>query len=75
MLINFWARHGYIEDAMSFIITNKLPQTIFVEELFQHCLAHSKLLQLKRAILKIGMYPLYRFSYLLRGGGGKKDWC
>lgn len=54
MLINFWARHGYIEDAMSFIITNKLPQSVFVDELFLYCLSHSKLLHLKRAILKIG---------------------
>lgn len=42
------------KDACSFIISNKLPATVFVEDVFLVALSHAKLPLLLRAIRRIG---------------------
>lgn len=49
----FWAQHALFEDACSFIISNKLPATVFVEDVFLVALSHAKLPLLLRAIRRI----------------------
>eukprot|EP01087_Luapelamoeba_hula_P024804 TRINITY_DN9571_c0_g1_i1.p1 TRINITY_DN9571_c0_g1~~TRINITY_DN9571_c0_g1_i1.p1 ORF type:complete len:900 (+),score=149.53 TRINITY_DN9571_c0_g1_i1:278-2701(+) len=50
MLISFWTRHGLLSDAVSYILTNELPSSVFIEEVVMHCISHGKINQLKQAI-------------------------
>eukprot|EP01088_Endostelium_zonatum_P017284 TRINITY_DN5017_c0_g1_i1.p1 TRINITY_DN5017_c0_g1~~TRINITY_DN5017_c0_g1_i1.p1 ORF type:complete len:2070 (+),score=517.04 TRINITY_DN5017_c0_g1_i1:625-6210(+) len=53
MLITFWSRHDYFEDALNLLITTKMDKTVFVEEIFQQALLRNKMAALQRAVLNV----------------------